>query len=113
MHMTGTRTLSASTLMDEPVVNAQGERIGKIEDYMIELSGGCIEYAVLSFGGFMGIGDKLFAIPWKSMRLDMENHNWILNVSKETLDNAPGFDKNNWPDMSDSMYRDQLSRYWA
>lgn len=113
-HMTATRrTLSASTLMNEPVVNTRGERIGKIEDYMIDLEEGSVAYAVLSFGGFMGIGDKLFAIPWKSMQLDQENHDWIIDVSEDVLENAPGFDKDNWPDMDDQMYRDEISRYWA
>lgn len=112
MH-TGTGTLSASTLMNEPVVNLQGEDIGKVEDYVIDLDSGCVAYAVLSFGGFLGIGSKLFAIPWKSLQLDMENHKWVLDVSEESLEDAPGFDKDNWPDMADSTYRDQISNYWV
>jgi hypothetical protein len=67
---------------------------------------------VLSFGGFLGIGTKLFAIPWNAMQLDTENHAWILDVSEERLRQAPGFDKDNWPDMSDPGYRQQISNFW-
>lgn len=109
---TGVRTLSASTLMNEPVHNLQGERIGKIEDYMLDLNRGCVEYAVLSFGGFLGIGDRLFAIPWDSLRLDTENHVWRLDVSEERLRQAPGFDKDNWPDLGDTEYRNSISSFW-
>lgn len=111
--MTRPRTLSMSTLMDEPVRNRQGQDIGKIEDYMLDLHGGCVEYAVLSFGGFLGIGEKLFAIPWSSMELDTENHAWVLDVSKERLRDAPGFDRDDWPDLSSVDYRHSLSSFWA
>lgn len=102
-----------STLMDEPVRNMQGQDIGEVEDYMLDLSRGCVEYAVLSFGGFLGIGEKLFAIPWESMRLDTENHAWILDVSKERLQEAPGFNRDNWPDLADTDYRRSLSTFWT
>lgn len=112
-HMARPTTLSASSLMNEPVRNLQGEKIGKIEDYMIDLDRGCIDYAVLSFGGFLGIGEKLFAIPWRSLRLDTENHEWLLDASEQSLEEAPGFDKENWPDLGDSSYRDSLASFWA
>ena len=94
------RVLSASTLKNEKVVNAAGENLGKIEEYMIDLNDGRIAYCVLSFGGFLGMGDKLFAVPWNAMTLDTHNKCFILNVLKERLKNAPGFDKDNWPDMT-------------
>lgn len=104
--------LSADTLMNEQVVNTAGEGIGKIEDYMIDLQSGCIAYAVLSFGGFMGIGDKLFAIPWNSIQVDQRAERFIVDVSKERLDNAPGFDKNNWPDWTPT-YTSTLDDFWG
>jgi sporulation protein YlmC with PRC-barrel domain len=111
--MTPIRTLSMSTLMNEPVHNMQGERIGKVEDYMIDLQRGCVEYAVLSFGGFLGIGEKLFAIPWESMQLDTDNHVWRLDVTRERLQQAPGFNRDNWPDLGSADYRRSLSTFWA
>jgi sporulation protein YlmC with PRC-barrel domain len=107
------RTLSASTLSGDRVVNSAGEDLGKINELMIDLPTGRIAYAVLSFGGFLGMGDKLFAIPWKALRVDQENHNVVLNASKETLENAPGFDKDNWPDMSDASWGTRIHEYYG
>jgi sporulation protein YlmC with PRC-barrel domain len=90
--------LSASTIIGEKVFNTAGEHLGNIKELMIDLDGGLIAYAVLSFGGFLGMGDKLFAIPWEALTIDEENHSLILEVDKEVLKDAPGFDKDNWPD---------------
>jgi sporulation protein YlmC with PRC-barrel domain len=89
--------LSASTIKGNKVISTAGEDLGKIEELMIDLRGGRIGYAVLSFGGFLGMGDKLFAIPWNAFSLKLHDHAFILNVPKETLEKAEGFDKNNWP----------------
>jgi len=91
------RVLSATTLMGDKVKNAAGEDLGDIKEIMIDVNSGRIAYAVLSFGGFLGLGDKLFAIPWQALSLDTEKHAFVLSVGKETLKNAPGFDKDNWP----------------
>ncbi|MDQ1274939.1 MAG: hypothetical protein QG610_512, partial [Euryarchaeota archaeon] len=89
--------LSASTLKGDKVVNGAGEDIGKIEELMVDLRDGRVGYVVLSFGGFLGMGDKLFAIPWKALQLRLHEHEFLLDVPKETLENAKGFDKDNWP----------------
>jgi sporulation protein YlmC with PRC-barrel domain len=94
------RVLSASSISSDKVVNPQGEHLGTIEDLMIDLNSGRVAYAVLSFGGLMGMGAKFFAIPWESLTVDTGDKSLILNVAKETLENAPGFDKDNWPDMT-------------
>jgi sporulation protein YlmC with PRC-barrel domain len=112
------RVLSASTLKDEKVVNPAGDDLGNIEDYMIDLDNGRIAYCVLSFGGFLGMGDKLFAVPWSALTLDTVNKRFILNIDRERLKDAPGFDKDNWPDMTNadwgtrvySFYR--VKPYW-
>ena len=89
--------LSASTLKGDKVINAAGEDIGKIEELMIDLRDGRIAFAVLSFGGFLGMGNKLFAIPLQALRLKLHDHAFVLDVPKETLEKAEGFDKDNWP----------------
>lgn len=104
--------LSASTLAGDSVTNPEGEDLGRIEDLMVNTETGEIAYAVLSFGGFMGMGDKLFAIPMKAMRLDTENKKFVLNVPKERLKNAPGFDKDNWPDMADTTWSSGITDYY-
>ena len=90
--------LSASTIIGYKVLNTAGDHLGHIKELMIDLDGGLIAYAVLSFGGFLGMGDKLFAIPWEALTIDEENHSIILEVDKEVLKDAPGFDKDHWPD---------------
>ena len=92
------RALSATTLTGTSVKNLQNEDIGKIQDLMIDLSSGQVLYAVLSFGGIMGIGDDYFAIPIESLQFTDDDNKVIkLDISKEKLKDAPGFDKNNWP----------------
>jgi sporulation protein YlmC with PRC-barrel domain len=93
--------LSATTIVGDPVRNSKGDDLGKIEDLMIDLDTGCIVYAVISFGGFLGLGDKFFAIPWVSLRVDLEEECIRLDIDQETLEKAPGFDKDHWPDPID------------
>ena len=107
------RVLSASTLIGDKVRNPQGEDLGKIEEFMFDLDSGCIAYAVLSFGGFLGVGDKLFAIPWRALSLSTEEHAFILDVPKDKLKNAPGFDKSNWPDMADETWGSGIFDYYG
>lgn len=90
--------LSATTLIGDDVRNLEGESLGEIEDIMIDVEAGRIAYAVLSFGGFLGIGDKLFAVPWSTMTLDIDEKAFILDIDKEMLEDAPGFDKDDWPE---------------
>ena len=92
------QVLSASTIIGDKIINTAGEQLGNIKELMIEAEDGSIVYAVLSFGGFLGLGDKLFAIPWEALTLDTEEHAFILDIDKDVLKNAPGFDKDHWPD---------------
>jgi sporulation protein YlmC with PRC-barrel domain len=96
------RVLSASKLIGNKVINREGEQLGNIKDLMIDLDDAQIAYAVLSFGGFLGLGDKLFAIPLEALIFRGKDHTVILDVDKEVLKNAPGFDKDQWPD--DAQY---------
>jgi hypothetical protein len=105
-------TLSATTIIGDPVKNRMREDLGKIEDLMIDLSSGRVAYAVLSFGGFLGMGNKLFAVPFKAMTVDTADHAFVLDVPKERLKEAPGFDKDNWPDVSDAGYRSQVYSFY-
>jgi len=97
----GRRVMSAGTLAGDRVRNSAGDDLGKIEEIMLDVPTGRVAYAVLSFGGFLGMGNKLFAVPWQALTLNERDHEFILNVEKQVLDNAPGFDKDNWPDMAE------------
>ncbi len=105
--------LPASTIEGTAVQNAAGEDLGEINELMIDMEQGRIAYAVLSFGGFLGMGDKLFALPWESLTIGPDGDVFILNVPREKLDNAPGFDKDNWPDMADISWRDSVHTYYG
>ena len=105
-------TLSAETIQGEKVVNAQDENLGHIEDIMLDVETGRVAYAVLSFGGFLGVGDKLFAVPWQALQLDRENQRFILDADKERLENAPGFDKDHWPDSADQEFLTSIYDYY-
>ena len=106
------KVLSSSTICSDHVKNSAGEDLGKIEDLMIDLDSGRIAYAVLSFGGFFKMGNKLFAVPWEALKVDTVNKQFILNVDKALLENAPGFDKDNWPDMADPTFGSNLYQHY-
>jgi sporulation protein YlmC with PRC-barrel domain len=107
------RVLSASTLEGDSVRNEAGEDLGKIDELMIDIPTGRVAYAVLSFGGFLRMGNKLFAVPWSVLRVDEDNKQFIMPVDKKVLENAPGFDKDNWPDMADATWGNQIHSYYG
>lgn len=92
--------LSANTLMGTNVENMDGEDIGSIKEIMIDLDQGQVSYAVLQFGGIMGLGDKLYAIPWQALKFDAEEDKIILDIDKKLLKEDDGFDKDDWPDFA-------------
>jgi sporulation protein YlmC with PRC-barrel domain len=100
---TATRTtLPATALIGDYVYNPAGEELGHIKDIMLDISRGRIAYAVMSFGGLLGMGDKLFAVPWRALEHHPETNSFLLDIDKERLKAAEGFDKDNWPDMTDA-----------
>ena len=105
--------LSASTIMGDEVVNAEHEKLGEIKELMIDLGAGQISYAVLSFGGFLGLGEKLFAIPWGAFSLDPERRAFILDVESELLEEAPGFDQDDWPRTESREYVAEIYTYYG
>ncbi len=109
----GPRIMASSTLEGDDVVNAHGETLGELEEIMLDVTTGRIAYAVLSTGGFLGLGDKLFAIPWGALTMDPENKCFILDVDKERLQQAPGFDKDHWPSMADQTWATQVHSYYG
>lgn len=109
----GPHLMGADTLIGEDVYNHKGENLGDIKEIMLDMNNGKIAYAVLSFGGFMGVGDKLFTVPWNAMKLDTENKCFILNVDKDHLDSAPGFNKEDWPDMADPNWQNTINSYYG
>ena len=100
-------------VVGKKVVNLEGEDIGEIHEVMIESITGSVTYAVMSFGGFLGVGDKLFAVPWVSLRYDRNGDVFVMKADRDLLKNAPGFDKDNWPDMSDPTRLSEIYKYYG
>ena len=104
------RYLTASSLEGDKVVNDKGEHLGEIKEIMLDLESGKIDYFVIEFGGFLGLGVKYFAIPFRLLKLDAVNKRFIFNQSRESLKDAPGFDMDHWPDTN--LHFDDVYSYW-
>jgi sporulation protein YlmC with PRC-barrel domain len=105
--------MGAKTLIGEEVYGDNNEYLGDIKEIMLEMDAGKVAYAVLSFGGFIGLREKLFAVPWDALKLDTVNERFVLNVDTDRLENAPGFDKDDWPDMSDKAWAHVIRGYYG
>jgi hypothetical protein len=105
--------MGADTLLGNDVCNKDGEDLGEIKELMIDMATGKVAYAVLSFGSVLGVGDKLFAVPWAALKLDTANKRFTLNVAKATLKDAPGFDKSHWPSMSDRTWAGGVHQFYG
>jgi len=106
--------VSASRIIGEAVVNRQDENLGKIHELVFDAHDGRLAYAVLSFGGFMGMGNKLFALPWKAFEFAKTENKLVLNVDKEKLKTAPGFDQDaKWPDFADRTWGSTIYKYYG
>ncbi|REL32927.1 PRC-barrel domain containing protein [Rhodohalobacter sp. SW132] len=108
-----TRTLSSSTITGQKVYNLKGENIGDIKDLMINPAKANVEYAVLEFGGFLGIGSKYFAIPLEALQFSEKEEKIMLDVNKEKLENAPSFDKDNWPSSADPEFVNSVYTHYG
>ena len=109
----GPRLMGADTLIGNDVCNQNGDDLGDIKEIMLDVSSGRISYAVLSFGGFLSMGEKLFAVPWSALKLDTVNKRFTLNIDKTRLESAPGFDQDKWPNMADSEWAAGIHAYYG
>ena len=109
----GPQVMAADTLEGDKVVNRKGEDLGTIEDIMIDVQRGRVAYAVMSCGGFLGLGDKLFAIPWSALTLDANRHCFVLDADRQRFEKAPGFDKDHWPSMADNSWATQVHDFYG
>ena len=104
--------LSSSTLIGTDVKSPAGESLGDIKDLMIDLTTGRVAYAVVSFGGLLGIGSKLFAVPLRALQQNAQDKSFTLKTTKEALDNAHGFDKDHWPDFADRSWQTAVHKHY-
>jgi sporulation protein YlmC with PRC-barrel domain len=109
----GPNLMGADTLIGNDVYNLAGDDLGVIKELMLDMRSGRIIYAVLSFKSFLGLGEKLFAVPWRALTRDTEHKRFMLDVDRHQLTGAPGFDKSHWPDMADQRWQMQISRFYG
>jgi len=105
--------VKASSILGTRVVDVHAETLGSIKEIVIDPRTGRVAYVVMSFGGFLSMGEKLFAIPFSSFEYDMTNNQYVLQVPKDRLERAPGFDADHWPSMSDEKWNRDLHTYYG
>jgi sporulation protein YlmC with PRC-barrel domain len=104
--------VKASSIIGTDVINAKGDNLGEIKEVVIDPETGRVAYAVVAFGGFLHMGEKLFAIPFSEFKFDHENNKYLLNVTKARLEKAPGFDADAWPLMTDEKWNRDIYKYY-
>jgi sporulation protein YlmC with PRC-barrel domain len=107
-----TSVLSAGTLSGDDIVNRDGDKLGTLKEIMIDMDRGTVAYGVLARGGLGSIGEKLFAVPWEMFTVNVEEHELILDIAEDVLDNSPGFDKDNWPTFGEE-WRSDVHEYYG
>jgi sporulation protein YlmC with PRC-barrel domain len=113
MMTTLNQLLPATTVINCNVKNASAESMGHIKDVVLDITHGRIIYAVLAFGGFLGLGEKLFAVPWEALAYDASDNTFIVNISRDRLENAEGFDPEHWPNMADPDWGRRIYAYYG
>lgn len=103
----------AKAFLGDEVYNRREDRLGVLKEFMLDLHTGRICYAVMSTGGFLGVGEKLLAIPWRALSLDAENACFVLDITEERLRNSPAFDKRHWPDMGDAGWMKDIDTFYG
>ncbi|NEZ05026.1 PRC-barrel domain containing protein [Wenzhouxiangella sp. XN201] len=109
----GATLTSAATITGEQVRNLQGESLGKIQDLMFDITEGKIRYAILESADFLAMSSRLFAVPWKALKRDGESRGFRLDMDTEYLRKAPGFGKDDWPNMADAAWRARIDSFYA
>jgi len=104
--------VKASSIIGTGVVNPKNDNLGDIKEIVIDPHTGRVAYAVVSFGGFLSMGEKLFAIPFSTFKYNQAENKYVLDVSKERLKDAPGFDSAHWPSMADEQWNRDVYKYY-
>jgi sporulation protein YlmC with PRC-barrel domain len=112
-HGPGPALMGADTLLGEDVVNTEEAALGDIKEIMIDMRTGQVAYAVLAFHGMFGMGEKLFAVPWQAMALDTDKKRFVVDIDKDRLKEAPGFNPDAWPDMDDVNWAAQINTFYG
>jgi hypothetical protein len=107
-----TRLISSDKVQGTTVYNPSGEKIGSIEDVMIDKLSGKVAYADMTFGGFLGIGNRHHPLPWSVLKYDTEMDGYVVNIDKDRLENAPSYEPDKRPDWEDESWGRQVHSYY-
>lgn len=109
----GPLLVGAGTLIGIDVFNDNDEDLGEIRELMVDMRTGQVDYAVMSSGGFLGMRETFFAVPWSALELDASNQCFVLRMSKAHLASGPSFDKHRWPDMADPTWQEGVDAFFS
>ncbi len=109
----GSKIVSASALSHDDIYNTKGDKLGSIKEIMMDIESGKVCYVVLSFGGFLSLGEKLFAVPWSAFKIDTKNKRFIMDTDEQRLKSAPGFDSDHWPNMADPTWEKSIQDHYV
>ena len=101
----------AAALAGDPVVNRAGEELGVLEHMILDLARGRLVYAIVARGGVLGLGDRLYAVPWSALERDALRDCFVADLDPAHLDAAPWFDPRHWPEMDDEWARRVHAHY--
>jgi hypothetical protein len=104
--------ISSDKVEGTDVYSRSGDHLGTVRDVMINKRTGQVEYAVMSFGGFLGIGEDYHPLPWRMLTYDTSLGGYVVDVDRERLDRAPRYTSTTMPDWSDRTYRSRIDEYW-
>jgi sporulation protein YlmC with PRC-barrel domain len=107
------RLISSEKVEGTAVYNTRGEKLGSIQHLMIDKFTGHVEYAVMSFGGFLGIGEDYYPLPWRKLTYDTRLSGYCVDLDRTRLEKAPAYTMSNQPDWSDRAYRTRINEYWV
>ncbi len=105
--------ISADKVDGTAVYNGAGERLGDVHDVMIDKVSGRVAYAILSFGGFLGIGEKYHPLPWNALKYDVERGGYVVDMTRDQLEGGPVFDDGVEPAWGDRDYEKRVHDYYG
>jgi sporulation protein YlmC with PRC-barrel domain len=106
------RLISSEKVDGTAVYNRDGDRLGTVDHLMIDKFTGQVEYAVMSFGGFLGMGESYNPVPWKSLTYDVNLGGYLIDTDRSRLESAPRYTTSNQPNWSDRAYTERVNDYW-
>lgn len=104
--------VKASNIIGTAIINAEGKDLGNVKEIVIDRATGKVAYIAVAFGGFLGMGEKLFAIPFNAFNYDNTEEKYILNIAREKLESAEGFDADTWPSMSEEKWHRTIHQHY-